>query len=53
MILGLGIIVLIIAVILWALKMAIGVAAIIGLVGLVMLIIGVVSSRRGRRSSNR
>jgi hypothetical protein len=45
MILGLGVLVLVIALILWALKVAVSIAVILGLVGLVMLIIGAV--RRG------
>jgi membrane-bound ClpP family serine protease len=51
MIVGIGIILFIIALLLWALKFAIGIAAIFGLVGIVMFIIGLVSSRKGKRSS--
>jgi hypothetical protein len=51
MILGLGIIVFVIAVILWFLKVAVSIAVILGLVGLVMLIIGLF--RRGKPQTNR
>jgi hypothetical protein len=51
MILVIGIIVLLIAVILWALKVAVSLAVILGLVGLVVLIIGLF--RKGRRQSHR
>jgi hypothetical protein len=53
MILGLEITVLIIMVLRWALKIALSVAVIFSLVGLVMLIISHFLSMRGRRSTIR
>jgi hypothetical protein len=53
MALVLGIILLIIAVILWALKIAVSVAVIAGLVGLGMLVYAFVSWIAGRRQPNR
>lgn len=53
MALGLGIILLMIALILWALKIVLSLAVIAGLVGLGMLVYGFVSWIAGRRQSNR
>jgi len=49
----LGFIVLIVAVILWALKIAVSLAVVAGLVGLGMLLYGFVSSMIRRRQPNR
>jgi hypothetical protein len=53
MVFGLAIVLLIVAVILWALRIAVSLAVIAGLVGLGMLIYGFISSLIVRRQSSR
>lgn len=51
MILFLGILALIVAIVLWVAKVAIGIVSSLGVIGIAIIIIGLIMLTKGRRSS--